>query len=70
MQILAYSLQEAPRSGVPQLLRLSRVCTLIPAPEKGTCKVLGDAGEVLVQELLQRLGLGGGGQALDELQVN
>ena len=54
----------------PTVLRLSRVCTLIPAPEKGTCKVLGDAGEVLVQELLQRLGLGGGSQALDELKVH
>ena len=39
-------------------------------PEKVTRKVFGDAGEVLVQELLQRLGLGGGSQALDELQVH
>ena len=36
----------------------------------GTCIVPGDAGEVLIQELLQGLALGGGGQALDELQVN
>ena len=55
---------------IPTLLRLSCVCTLTSGPEKGTCKVLGDAGEVLVQEVLQRLGLGGGSQALDELQVH